>query len=427
MGPSYRKQMCVAIARVLPVDDFRELDRQERCRWGWYPLAMVWLLQVLSRGVSLAERFEESRRWLRGLAPTLRLAGTYQGFVKALRRRGDLLTMWIHTAFQERIRQWCGDADLVAGFRPLAVDGTRFDCPRSRSCQRRFRLAGRDKSPPQLTLTSLWHLGVHCWWDGRIGPSTTSERTMLRSMLDDLPPRTLLVGDAGFIGFDLCTELNRRQIAFLLRVGANVDLLTQLGWAKPERRDTVYLWPAHQSCTQPPVCLRLIKIGTGRRRVYVVTNVLEPTRLSHRQAADFYRLRWGVETAYRAVKQTLERRRLHSRSSDLAIWELIGVFFGCWALSLLSLSVRRQRMHRRWSPAQTTQMLRHALHRLHCHGPSLGRRLAQALSPISKHRRHKTRQEWPHKKYDPPCGAPNLHQANLTFVLRAQRLKALAA
>jgi Transposase DDE domain len=427
MGPSYRKQMCVAIARVLPVDDFRDVDRRTRCRWGWYPLAMVWLLQILSRGVSLAERFEESRRWLRGLAPTLRLAGTYQGFVKALRRRGELLTLWIHAAFQERIRQWCGDADLVAGFRPLAVDGTRFDCPRSRSCQRRFRLAGRDKSPPQLTLTSLWHLGVHCWWDGRIGPATTSERTMLRDMLDDLPPHTLLVGDAGFIGFDLCSDLCRRQIAFLLRVGANVDLLTQLGWAQPERRDTVYLWPA-KCGSQPPVCLRLIVIGTGRRRVYVVTNVLDPATLSRRQAADFYRRRWGVETAYRAVKQTLERRRLHSHSSDLAIWELIGVFFGGWALSLISLSTRRrQRMRHAWSPARITTTLRHALHHLHSHGHSLRRRLANALLPLWRRRRRKTRQDWPHKKHEPLCGAPNLHQASLSFILRAQHLKAMSA
>lgn len=427
MGPSYRKQLCVAIARVLPVEDFRDIDRRTGCRWGWYPLAMVWLLQILSRGVSLAERFEESRRWLRGLAPTLRLAGTYQGFVKALRRRGELLTLWIHAAFQDRIRQWWGDADLVAGFRPLAVDGTRFDCPRSRSCQRRFRLAGRDKSPPQLTLTSLWHLGVHCWWDGRIGPATTSERTMLRAMLDDLPPRTLLVGDAGFVGYELCTELTRRGISFLLRVGANVDLLTHLGWTRSERPDTVYLWPG--KCRyQPPVNLRLIVIGTGRRRVFVVTNVLNPTTLSRRQAADFYRRRWGVETAYRAVKQTLERRRLHSRSSELAIFELIGVFFGSWALSLISLSARRhRRMHHAWSPAQTTQALRHALHHLHSHGRSLRRALTNALLKACRSQRRKTRQDWPHKKHDPLCGAPNIRQASLTYILRAQHLKAMSA
>src|SRR5438067_7816069 len=150
MGPSYRTQLSAAIARVVPVADFRTLDRRARERWGWEPLTLVWLLQILSRGATLGERFAEARIWLRHWRPTRRLADTYQGFVKALRRRGDVLTLWLHTTFRERMRQWLRDDDLVGGWRPLAVDGTRFDCPRSRSCQRAFRRAGRAKSPPQL-------------------------------------------------------------------------------------------------------------------------------------------------------------------------------------------------------------------------------------------------------------------------------------
>src|SRR5205085_1331425 len=120
-------------------------------------------------------------------------------------------------------------------------------------------------------------------------------------------------------------------------VGANVELLTRLGAYRREAADTVYLWPRKHRGRGRPLALRLVTAGARRRRVYLVTNVLSRTALGRKRAADFYRRRWGVETAYRAVKQTLARRKLGSRSADLAALELAGVFLAGWALSLLSL------------------------------------------------------------------------------------------
>lgn len=427
MAQSYRTQLLAATARILPIDLFRLLDRRVPQTWGYFPLALVWLAQLLSPATTLAERFAEARRWVRGLIPTRRLATTYQGFVKALRRRGDLISFLLHNAFQDLMRERLGDDDLIGGWRPLAVDGTRFDCPRSRSCQRRFRPAGRDKSPPQLHLTSLWHLGVHCWWDARIAPAATSERTLLRQMLPHLPPRTLLIGDAGFCGYDLANDLIRQDIAFLLRVGANIELLTQLGAYAREGRDTVYLWPTKRR-GRPPVVLRLIAVGSAKRRVYLVTNVPSQTALSRQQAGDFYRRRWGVETAYRAVKQTLARRKLLSRSGDLAERELAGIVLASWMLTLLSLTTRgRGAWQRAWSPAETIRILREGLQWPGRRGRSLQRRLAGALLPENRSRRRKTRQDWPHKKHDPPCGVPKLIPASAALIEKAQHLTALAA
>ncbi len=427
MGQFYRTQLTGAIADVLPIHGFRALDRTSHDRWGWYPLAVVWLLPILCPAATLKERFVQGRTWLRRLAPTLRLAGTYQGFVKALRRRGEMLAVWLRAAMQDRVRDRLGDDDLVEGWRPLAVDGTRFDCPRSRSCQKRFPLASRRKSPPQLTLTSLWHLGVHCWYDGRIGPARTSERAMLRDMLDDLPERTLLVGDAGFVGYELCAELTRRGVAFLLRVGRNMQLLTRLGLTSQENSSTVYLWPqGHRN--RPPLRLRLLVVGSGKRRVYLLTGVLSRRQLSQKQAADFYRRRWGVETAYRAVKQTLARRKLLSRAADLAQWELVGIFLAAWALSIVSLFARGARAQRHaWSPARTIQTLRQALEHADRRGPSLRRRLAQARAEPATRSRKKTRQRWPCQKTEPPCGAPKIKRSTKTLILKAQRFATAAS
>ena len=422
MPRSYRTQLLAATARVLPVAELRALDRGSSRRWGYHPLALAWLTQLLSPASTLADRFADARGWVRTLAPTRRLGGTYQGFVKAIRRRGDALALLLGTAFRDRLRRHLGEADRVGAWRPLAVDGTRFECPRSRSCQRSFRPAGRTKSPPQLLLTGLWHLGVHCRWDARVAPATTSERTLLREMLADLPSHALLVGDAGFIGYALGAELDRRGIAFLPRVGANVELLTGLGVVRRETADTVYLWPGKRRGHRPLVP-RLIRVGSGTRRVYLVTNVRGRTALSRGQAADVYRRRWGVETAYRAMKQTLARRTLRSRSADLAARELLGVVPASWMLGLWSLLARgRRAWDRGWSVAAVARVIRAALRGGRRAGRSVRRAVAAAVLPAGRPRRRKVRQEWPRQKTTPRCGAPTIRPAPAALIAKAQRV-----
>jgi Transposase DDE domain len=159
----------------------------------------------------------------------------------------------------------------------------------------------------------------------------------------------------------------------------------------------------------------------------LVTNVLRPTALSRKQAADFYRRRWGVETAYRAVKQTLARRKLLSRSADLAERELAGIVLASWMLALLSLTSRgRGAWSRAWSPAEALRILREALHWPRRRGRSLVRQLAVALLPEVRSRRGKTRQDWPHKKNDPRCGAPKVTVASATLVAKAQHVTPIA-
>jgi hypothetical protein len=64
MAQSYRTQLIAAIADVLPIGDFRALDRTSSDRWGWYPLAMVWLLPVLCHAATLKDRFAQGRACL---------------------------------------------------------------------------------------------------------------------------------------------------------------------------------------------------------------------------------------------------------------------------------------------------------------------------------------------------------------------------
>ena len=401
-------------------------EREPRVQgWTSVALAVVWLFQSLSRGATLDERFQDARRWWRTLLPGRRREATYQGFVKALRRT-PLMPEWIAAAFRERLREWSGPAFRVAGWVPLALDGTRFECPRSKSCQRAFRLASRPKSAPQLVLVSLWHLGVQSWFDFRVAAARVGEPTLARDLLDGLPERTLLVGDAGFIGYDFCAELERRGVSFLLRVGANVTLLSELGDWERAGRGVVHLWPGDKR-KRRPLALRLLVVGRGKKKVYLATNLLDPLALSKKQAATFYRQRWVIETGYRSVKQTLLRRTLKSRAADLTKLELVGIVLGHWALALLALKARGKYFAARgWSTAKAAAALRTAL----TDGTSRADwRIAwrrALLAPTKRHGLKKRRQAWPKAKHDPPCGAPTIRPANPSELAALKRLTATA-
>jgi hypothetical protein len=91
----------------------------------------------------------------------------------------------------------------------------------------------------------------------------------------------LPVADAGFTGYEFYRRLLVAKQNFLLRVGSNVRLLRKLGYIEQEGRDTVYLWP-EKNGHEPPVVLRLIERRQGKKKMYLVTNVLDKKALSEK-------------------------------------------------------------------------------------------------------------------------------------------------
>ena len=196
--------------------------------------------------------------------------------------------------------------------------------------------AGKNKTAPQVFLTTLWHVGLGLPWDFRVGPGTTSERTHASQMIEELPERSLLTADAGFVSYAFCRKLLMQGHAFLLRVGANVSLLTGLGYYWEERGGLVYLWP--KKCRRDaPLVLRLIELVRGKQTVCLLTNILAAEQLSDKEAIEIYRLRWGEEVYHRSFKQTLERRTLLSRTPATCLAEVQWIVLGTWLLGLMQI------------------------------------------------------------------------------------------
>ncbi len=83
----------------------------------------------------------------------------------------------------------------------------------------------------------------------------------------------------------------------------------------------VYYWPESvQKQGKPPILCRLIRIpaqGKAKRDVWLLTDILDPTRLSKATAAKFYRWRWRNEGVFRISKRTINKLKLSSRTVRL--------------------------------------------------------------------------------------------------------------
>ncbi len=426
---SYRHGLIGAIGKFLPGQFF---SRWRVAGSKWSPLRLVWvaILMVWSAEQTLQARFEETREVVRSLFPKWPLGHSYTGWYEAQLKWLTPLRPALSKRLRRQLQTMAGRHWQREGWCAFAADGSRVECPRTAANEKALECAGKNKTGPQLFVTTLLHMGTGVPWDFRIGPGKASERRHLEEMLADLPPRSLLVADAGFTGYEFYRRIIAAKQSFLLRVGSNVHLLKELGYIEREGRDTVYLWPEGRE-NETPVVLRLIERCDGNKKMYLATNVLDNKALSEKSAGVLYEMRWGVEVFYRSLKQTLEKRRMLSRTPAAAKCELTWAMMGLWLLGLITAEaiLTRGGDPLAWSAAKARVRVRRSMRR------ALARRrdrglvddLAKATKDGYVRRGSKKARDWPHKKKEKPPGAPKIHSADAGQRKAAKRVKAKQA
>lgn len=388
---------------------------------GWSPaaVAIAGVLMSWDPAPTLGQRFESALDALDAALPRRRRVGrTYQGLVKALARRGGALLADLAPRLRACTREAAGAGWRIGAFVVIGVDGSRFDAPRT-IANEALGFAGRAKCSPQMMAVLLVHLGSMLPWDFGIGGARESERSILRRLVGRLPEDALLVADAGYTGFDLLSELRASGVSFLIRVGRGARLLTELGDHRREGKNIVYLWP-DAARDRPPLRLRLIQVGG----VYLITDVTDPRRLSKRLASELYRRRWGLEVAFRSLKQTLERRKVRSCAAPNAMRELAWSIVGLWTLTLVGVRAIRTAGHApdRLSVAAALRAVRSA--RAAAREAVLRRRLRAAVRDAYRRRAPKKAYDRARKKTQAPPGPPVVRPATAAQVADAAELRA---
>jgi hypothetical protein len=339
----------------------RRSQRRRSPRWAVQPLVLMLLLMTWSKGDSQADRFECAKAYCQVCLQKRRNPGkTVQGFQKALARLPLVVLRTMAVGVRGVLSARVGERWLVEGFVPIGCDGSRVECPRTTELEQRMGQAGKDKSAPTLWVTALVHLRWGVPWAWRFGKGTASEREHLERMLGLLPRLALLVADAGYFGFRLSEQLVRKNVMFLLRMSSNVTLYTrEQVRLKHYREGEVYYWPSQKErkADSRPLHLRLIRIRAKHRRndVWLLTNVMDKSRLSHALAGRMYRWRWQNEGCFRTYKHTLKKVKLVSRSVRLVHREAEGSWLALQLLLAQGVLVQQQRQATAPTPSEQEQ------------------------------------------------------------------------
>jgi hypothetical protein len=402
--PTHADCLRKALAWFASENSFTDLKLHGNVSWKAMHLVVLAVLWVWSDHRTLTGAFEQAGNLSQEILGSMAVS-SYQGLTGTLRSYTASLLPLLWSHLHGLMERSAGEHWRIGKWLGLAVDGSRATTPRTASNERAFsipnygkggkakrRLKWKNKKrrskklsepvKPQMWLTLIWHMGLKMPWCWRTGPSTSSERHHLLDLLQTLvfPACTLFCCDAGFVGYELWKTMLDHGHSFLIRVGGNVYLLRDLGTAR-KHNDLVYLWPnAAARKKEPPLVLRLLELQGPRGKIYLVTNVISERELSPKQSLELYRLRWGVELQFRALKQTFGRGTLRSRTPDNAKIELDWSLVGLWLIQLfavkeqikidsppaqssvgLALNVIQDAM-RNWSGAiKTTRELDHCL------------------------------------------------------------------
>jgi hypothetical protein len=446
-GSENKRQIQAALGWLLNHRSIEDLPVHGNTNWKPKDLVMQALLWTWSESKTLTGAFDDARAQSHKLIGQAALS-TYQGLAMALETRTPCLMPILNRQAHRLMEHVAGSCWRVGRFVPLAVDGSRATCPRTLSnesafcaknygqgqtakyrkkktkgLRRRKNQKAKPQPPaPQMWVTLMWHIGVGLPWCWKLGPSNASERDHVKDMLDseEFAENTLFVGDAGFVGYALWKKFLRNGHHFLVRVGANVKLLKNLGYRyKKGKKGLVSCWPKDaMNQNLPPLVLRLIRCRIGNKRVCLLTSVLDEHELTKAEAVELYKRRWGIELEFRGLKQTFERRVLRSKKSARALTEMHWSIYGMLVLELFALKAQAEEEEPRFeelSFAKALQAIRMALKNLSDRPAYLAdlwtdlnnARVDDYERHSSKAARYKST-----KKDKPSCGLPKLIPAS---------------
>ena len=329
-----------------------------RTKWSlprcWY----IALFMMLLPSSTMQERFESARDCVTALFPKRKRCGTVlAGLCVAL---ADFPLRFFQRVKQELWKKLVAhklQVDRVGRWSAFAIDGSIQTIPRTQQHEAAYGISTKGTAQgagfPQRQVVASVAMGKNVLWDWECSGALVGEREQSLKLMARLPESALGVFDAGFLGYEWARTITALKRHFLVRVGANVRLWVEglnKTMAAEWRDGEVWLWPDKWH-RQAPLVLRLIRLeitaaGRGKKSaMWLVTSVLDETKLTREEASELYRKRWRAnECTFRDWKKTLGATKLHSRTPAMAERE---EEFGLCALQVLQVATLLARKQHR--------------------------------------------------------------------------------
>lgn len=303
---------------------FRKVRTTERERdWSLFALVQFWLAVVLRAPESLRHALAEARE---GREPLVDFPGTSdEAFFQ---RSRDLRWEFFAEVFDRFLAAVLPHAEprytsTLGGLRErfaevLVVDGSRLA-----AIARKLKILWNERAvvlPGCLLAAYDLFRGIPRLLDF-CADAAKSELHRAIEALRDFPRGTLLLGDRLYGCGAFFQELHQRRLWGLFRRDKRWGL-RRVG-RKPLRKKRLKAgllveWLVEAGCgaTAPVQRLRLIRRKQGRQVRELLTNVLDPDRLTAEEAMMLYPKRWSVERMFFDLKEVLNLNRVYAANPN---------------------------------------------------------------------------------------------------------------
>ncbi len=330
---------------------------------------------------------------------------------QARQRLGPTPLKWL---FEHSAQHWSNQdqrAYLFKGLKLFALDGTTLRTDDSAENRAHFGAqlysSGTVASYPQVRGVTLTALPTHLVHSAAFGPYGTNEMLYAKQLIANIPNESLTVFDKGFLSAEILCALthNGTERHFIIPAKANTRWELVDG---DEKDGTVRMRVSPQAkakCAQLPEFWEARIITTvdsrGRKRV-LLTSLQERRRYKPADIANCYERRWGIETSYRELKQTMlgSALTLRSKTTEGVYQEIWGALI---AYNLIRLEIAKAALTVKCEPTEVSFIRAFHLIQFELHWAAVTRSYGK-LPASMKHLRERLvsllNEERPDRKFD---------------------------
>lgn len=335
------------LTAALCQDVYRKHRVRERERvWTLARLAEFWSQVALRAPESLTQVLQEPRPGSESGAAVP--SPSPQGFFARCQKLRPEFLRDVHVAFTQRLLAHRSPAfaralhPLLERFTGLrALDGSRLD-----AIAHRLKILWNNRAvilPGAVVAHYDLVFGVVRYLE--FDPdAAASELKRAERSLDGVPKGTLFVADRLYGNAEFFAELSGRGLFGVVRYNRTLGLhgvrvLSRRRVDGGVLEDRLVVAGSGQKT--PPQTLRYVCWRSGRTKRALLTNVLEPERLSAAEALDLYPFRWQVERLFFDLKQVLDLHHFYAANPNAIAMQVYGAAIVHTALRIAQAEIAR--------------------------------------------------------------------------------------
>ena len=208
------------------------------------------------------------------------------------------------------------------------VDGTKVNTPNTQDLRKHFEIPNTLSGPafyPQAQIVTVMNSSSGQPVAAEVDCYRSSERELFVRMLPQFSPNDLFLLDRGLGGINVYKEIYEKDQFFLHRVQTSRTAPRYVKeFLKSSSKDKIISVCTNYEGEEVALLLRLVKgpKDSKGKRIIFVTNLLDDRRYSRLSILSLYRKRWGIETMYGHMKNSIKIEKFHSKTYNGVMQEI---------------------------------------------------------------------------------------------------------